>query len=78
MDYNGNPSDIICKSSQTITEKMTEWKIEQANDEIIKQVTEAMKAGSDKYVFSSGPVKQMFRFRSSYSDMDCHTKNTLI
>ena len=65
-DFNGDLSDIICKSSQTISEKMTteQWKIEQVNDEIIKQVMEALKAGSDKYTFSLEPAKQMFRFRS--------------
>ena len=41
-----------------------QWKIEQANNEIIKQVMEALKAGSDKYTFSLEPAKQMFRFRS--------------
>ena len=57
-DFNKDPNDIICKSSQTISEKMTteQWKIEQANDEIIKQVIEALRAGSDKYTFSLEPV----------------------
>ena len=41
-----------------------QWKIEQANDEIIKQVIETLKAGCDKYTFSLEPAKQMFRFRS--------------
>ena len=64
-DFNGDPSDIICKSSQTILGKMIteQWKIEQANDEI-KQVMEALKAGSNKYALSLEPAKQMFRFRS--------------
>ena len=65
-DFNGHPSDIVCKSSQIITEKMTteQWKREQANDETISQVIEAMKAGSGEYTFSSELAKQMFRFRN--------------
>ena len=41
-----------------------QWKMEQANDETISQVMEAMKAGSDEYTFSSELAKQMFRFRN--------------
>ena len=65
-DFNGNPSAIVCKSSQIITEKMTteQWKMEQAYDETISQVIEAMKAGSGEYTFSSELAKQMFRFRN--------------
>ena len=65
-DFNGDPSDVVYKSSQIITEKMTteQWKMEQANDETISQVTEAMKAGSGEYTFSSELAKQMFRFRN--------------
>ena len=66
-DFNGNPSDIICKSSQIIPEKMTteQWKKEQASDEIINQVVEAMKIGSGEYTFSSESAKQMFRYRNN-------------
>ena len=62
------PSDIVCKSSQIITEKMTteQWKMEQANDETISQVIEAMKASSGEYTFSSELAKQMFRFRNKF------------
>ena len=65
-DFNGNPGDIICKSSQIIPEKMTteQWKKEQANDEIINQIIEAMKVGSGEYTFSSELAKQMFRYRN--------------
>ena len=65
-DFNGHPSDMGCKSSQIIREKMTteQWKMEQANDETISQVMEAMKAGSGEYTFSSELAKQMFRFRN--------------
>ena len=59
IDFNGNPSDIVCKSSQIIPEKMTteQWKKEQANDEIINQVIEAMKASSGEYTFFVGISK---------------------
>ena len=62
----GNPSDIVCKSSQIIPERMTteQWKMEQASDEAIKQVMEAMKAGSGEYTFLSELAKHMFRFRN--------------
>ena len=65
-DFNGNPSDIVCKSSQIIPEKVTTelWMKEQANDEIINQVIEAMKVGSGEYTFSSESAKQMFRYRN--------------
>ena len=65
-DFNGNPSDVVCKSSQILTEKMTteQWKMEQANDETITQVIEATKAGSGEYTFSPELAKQMFRFRN--------------
>ena len=41
-----------------------QWKMEQANDETISQVIEAMKAGSGEYTFSSELAKQMFRCRN--------------
>ena len=41
-----------------------QWKKEQANDEIINQVIEAMKAGSGEYTFPSESAKQMFRYRN--------------
>ena len=66
IDFNGNQSDIVYKSSQIIPEKMTteQWKKEQANDEITSQVIEAMKASSGEYTFSSELAKQMFRYRN--------------
>ena len=36
-----------------------QWKKEQANDDIINQVIEAMKVGSGEYTFSSELAKQI-------------------
>ena len=65
-DYNGNPSEIVCKSCQMILDRMTteQWKKEQANDEIISQVVKAMENSSENHAFSSELVRQMFRHRN--------------
>ena len=36
MDYNFHPSDLVCKSTQTVVHKMSrdDWKTEQENDSI--------------------------------------------
>ena len=55
----------MSKLSVNSRKKTTEqWRKEQANDEIISQVIEAMKAGSGKYTFSSELAKQMFQYRN--------------
>ena len=48
-DYNYNPSNIVCKSTQVVVHKKSrdDWKIEQENDSIISPVIEAIK--SKKY-----------------------------
>ena len=65
-DYNGNPSEIVCKSCQIIPDKITteQWKKEQANDEIISQVVKAMENSSENHAFSSELARQMFRHRN--------------
>ena len=52
-DYNGNPSEIVCKSCQMILDRMTteQGKKEQANDEIISKVVKAMKNSSENHAF---------------------------
>ena len=64
-DFNGNPTEIVCKSSQTVTEKMTteQWKKEQAEDETIGEVIKAF-ISSDVHVFASEQAKQMYRSQS--------------
>ena len=48
-EYNYNPSNIVCKSTQVVFHKKSrdDWKIEQENDSIIGPVIEAIK--SKKY-----------------------------
>ena len=47
-DYNYNPSNIVCKSTQVVVHKMLrdDWKVEQENDPIIGPTIEAI--GSKK------------------------------
>ena len=54
-DFNGNPTEIICKSSQIVTERMTteQWKKEQAEDEVIGEVIKAITVGVDTHAFVS-------------------------
>ena len=65
-DFNGNPSEIVCKSSQTVTEKMTteQWKKEQAEDKMIGEVIKAITSSADVHAFASEQVKQIYRSRS--------------
>ena len=65
-DFNGNPTEIVCKSSQLVTEKMTteQWKNEQAEDEMTGEVIKAIPMGADTPAFTSEQAKQMYRFRS--------------
>ena len=60
MNFNGNPSKIVCKSCQVIPDKMTteQWKEKQGGDKIISQVMEAMKGGPKDYAFSSELAKR--------------------
>ena len=65
-DFNGNPTEIVCKSSQLVREKMTteQWKNEQAEDEAIGEVMKAITVGANTHAFTSEQAKQMYRFRS--------------
>ena len=65
-DFNGNPSEIVCKSCQMILDRMTteQCKKEQANDEIISQIVKAMENSSETHAFSSELARQMFRHRN--------------
>ena len=67
-DYNGNLAEIVCKSSQVISERMTteQWKHKQNNDEIIGQVLNALKSKAEPYEFTSEQAKQMYRYRSKF------------
>ena len=50
-NFNGNPTEIVCKSFQLVTEKMTteQWKNEQAEDEAIGEVIKAITLGADTH-----------------------------
>ena len=45
-DYNYNPSNIVCKSTQMVVHKKSrdDWKVEQENDSIIGPVIEKIKS----------------------------------
>ena len=65
-DFNGNPTEIVCKSSQLVSEKMTteQWKHEQTEDEVIGEVIKAVNLHADTHAFTSEQAKHMYRFRS--------------
>ena len=65
-EYNLNPSEIVCKSTQIVVHKRTkdDWKIEQENDPIIGPVIEAMKNKSSNTSGFSDESKRLFRNRS--------------
>ena len=46
MDYNFHPSNLVCKSTQTVVHKMSrdDWKTEQENDSIIGPVIDAIQS----------------------------------
>ena len=64
-DFNGDPMEIVCKSSQMVAEKMTteQLKKEPAEDEAIGEVIKAITL-SDVKDFSSEQAKQMYRSQS--------------
>ena len=59
--------EIVCRSSQIVTEKMTteQWKKEQAEDETIGEVINVITAGADTHAFVSEQAKQLYRCRSN-------------
>ena len=58
-DFNGNRTEIVCKSSQLVSEKMTteQRKHEQAKDEEIGEVIKAITLGADTHAFTSEQAK---------------------
>ena len=64
-DYNYNPSDIVCKSSQIVVHKMSrdDWKVEQGNDSIIGLVITTIKTKFNDDALSDGS-KRLLRSRS--------------
>ena len=60
--------EIVCKSSQLVSEKITTeiWKCEQAEDEVIGKVIKAITLGANTHAFTCEQAKQMYRFRSKF------------
>ena len=65
-EYNFNPCDIVCKSTQTVVHKKTrdDWKIEQEGGSIIGPVIEAMRNKTSNTSGLSDESKRLFRNRS--------------
>ena len=61
-DYNFNPSEIVCKSTQIVIHKKSkdDWKIEQENDPIIGPVIEAVKNKTSDTTGFSDESKRLF------------------
>ena len=65
-EYNLNPSEIVCKSTQIVIHKRTrdDWKNEQENDPIIGPVIKAMKNKTSNITGFTDESRQLFRNRS--------------
>ena len=65
-DYNLNPSNMVCKSTQMIVCKKSrdDWKIEQEDDPIIGPVIEAIQNKTSNTTGFSDESKRLFRNRS--------------
>ena len=65
-EYNTNPLEIVCKSTQTVVHKKSkdDWKLEQENDPIISPVLKLMKDKSNDTNGLSDESKRLFRNRS--------------
>ena len=61
-EYNYNPCDIVCKSTQIVVHKTSrdDWKIEQEGDSIIGPVIEAMKNKTSNTAGLSDESKRLF------------------
>ena len=65
-EYNTNPLEIVCKSTQTVVHKKSkdDWKLEQENDPIISPVLKLMKDKSNDTNGLSDESKRLFCNRS--------------
>ena len=65
-DYNLNPSDIVCKSTQMVVHKKSrdDWIIEQEDDPIIGPVIEAIQNKTSNTTGLSDESKRLFQNRS--------------
>ena len=65
-DFNGNPIEVVCKTSQVAEAKMTneQWKIEQSNDDTISQILQVLKNKEIPNSLKTELAKQMYQYRS--------------
>ena len=65
-DFNGNPMEVLCKTSQGVEGKMTneQWKIEQSNYDTISKILRALKNKEGPNSLTTELAKQMYRYRS--------------
>ena len=65
-DFNGNPIEVVCKTSQVVEGKMTneQWKTEQSNDDTISQILRVLKNEEGPNSLTTELAKQMYRYRS--------------
>ena len=65
-DYNLNPSDIVCKSTQMVLHKKSrdDWKIKQEDDPIIGPVIEAIQNKTSNTTGFSDESRRLFQNRS--------------
>ena len=65
-DFNGNPMEVVCKTSQVVEGRMTneQWKTEQSNDDTISQILQALKNKEGPNSLTTELAKQMYQYRS--------------
>ena len=61
-DFNGNPIEVVCKTSQVVEGKMTneQWKTEQSNDDTISQILWVLKNKEGPNSLKTELAKQMY------------------
>ena len=61
-DFNGNPMEVVCKTSQVVEGRMTneQWKTEQSNDDTINQILRVLKNKEGPNSLITELAKQMY------------------
>ena len=65
-DFNGNPKEVVCKTSQVVEGRITneQWKTEQSNDDTIGQILQVLKNKESPNTLTTELAKQMYRYRN--------------
>ena len=65
-DFNGNPMEVVCKTSQVVEGRMTneQKKTEQSNDDTISQILWVLKNKEGPNSLTTELAKQMYQYRS--------------